>query len=66
MGKALGWDGKALVHVLVLLSSSVWTNDINKPSVTCSEMGRSVCVCLGDGGRRQGGLCCLNESNAFI
>lgn len=39
-----------MVHVLVLLSSSIWTNDINKQSVTCSEMGRSVCV-LGEVGR---------------
>lgn len=41
--KHLHWDGKVVIHVFILLSSSVWTNDVNKLSVT-SDMGRSVCV----------------------
>lgn len=41
--KPLHWDGKVVVHVLILLSSSIWTNDVNKLSVI-SDMGRSVCV----------------------
>lgn len=59
--KHLHWDGKVVIHVFILLSSSVWTNDVNKLSVT-SDMGRSVCVCL----EREAGRSVLSLCNDFI